>query len=104
MAGNVVPFPAGLTRPEAEALIHRLAKESRNLAMEEPHFRERMKERGITMRQVLETLREGRVDSDPAKDDYGDWRCVVKKRCAGRRVRVVVAIHDRNLLYGVTTY
>ena len=104
MADDVEPFPKGLTRPDAEALIHELAKESRNLAMEAPHFRERMRERGITMRQVLETLPEGRVDSEPTKDQYGDWRCVVKKRCAGRRVRVVVAIHDRSLLYGVTTY
>jgi len=56
------------------------------------------------MRQVLMTLREGRVVSDPVRDEFGDWRCTVKKRCAGQRVTVIVAIQGRERLIGVTTY
>jgi len=56
------------------------------------------------MRQVLTTLREGRVVSDPVRDEFGDWRCAVRKRCAGQRVTVIIAIQGRERLIGVTTY
>ena len=60
--------------------------------MSEPHFRESMVERGIDMRSVLEVLRHGRVVGRPEEDEYGDWRMKMRRKVAGRRVYVVVAV------------
>lgn len=101
MAGNVLPF--GLTRAQAETLIRDLA--SANKFVIEPYFRQRLKERGITMSQVLRALKEGHMDQGPKRDEHGDWRCRVRKRVAGRRVRVVVGISGGlGVLYLITTY
>ena len=99
----VVPFSGGLSRSTAERLIRSLAADTGNCAWS-AHFIENMVEREVSMRQVLMTLREGRVVSDPVRDEFGDWRCTVKKRCAGQRVTVIVAIQGRERLIGVTTY
>lgn len=104
MSDNVVPFPTGLSRPEAESLIRKLASDSKNIGQPEIHFQAQMLDRDFSMRQVLQALREGSIVSDPLKDEYGDWRCVLKKRCAGRLVRLVVAIHERSQLILVTIY
>lgn len=62
-----------------------------------------MLERDISMRQVIQTLSEGSINQGPTLDEFGDWRCRVKKRVAGRLVRVVVAIQSGELLI-VTTF
>jgi hypothetical protein len=89
-----------LSRPEAEAAIHRLARENKFLMagvvetddaiMSE--FELKMLVRGFDMRQVLETIKEGTVDQGPTLDEYSEWRCRVRRRVAGRLVRVVVAL------------
>jgi hypothetical protein len=55
-------------------------------------FELKMLVRGFDMRQVLETIKEGAVNQGPTLDEYSEWRCRVKRRVAGRLVRVVVAI------------
>ena len=90
------------SRPEAEDAIYRLAKESK-FGMGGPvfdaddgelitDFELKMLEREFTMRQVLETIKEGAVNQGPARDEYGEWRCRVKRRVAGHLVRVVLAV------------
>jgi hypothetical protein len=56
------------------------------------------------MRQVIETIKEGAINQGPRLDECGDWRCRVKRRVAGRLVRVVVAIHDMSWLYLVSVH
>lgn len=92
--------PPMLSRPDAEAAIHRLAKENKfvmagvvetdDAVMSE--FELKMLVRGFDMRQVLETIKEGVINQGPALDQYSEWRCRVKRRVAGRLVRVVVAL------------
>lgn len=106
MTAEIVPFerkPVIKTpsRPEAEEAIRRLAKEDKfglgsvfetedgDLMTD---FELKMLERGFTMRQVLETIKEGAVNQGPTRDEYGEWRCRVRRRVAGHLVRVVVAI------------
>lgn len=102
MVAEIVPF--GMARAHAERLIRSLSTDSRNLVIE-PYFSMRMRERSITMTQVLITLREGHVNPGPKQDEYGEWRCRLRKRVAGRGVHVVVAISgDRKRLSLVTTY
>lgn len=106
MTAEIVPFERkpvinAPSRPEAEEAIHRLAKENKfgmgpvfeteegDLMID---FELKMLERGFTMRQVLETIKEGVVNQGPTRDEYGEWRCRVKRRVAGHLVRVVVAV------------
>lgn len=100
MSAKIVPF--GLPRPSAEELIHRLAREGE--FTREPEFIRKQNERDFSMRQVLETIKEGSVNQGPRLDECGEWRCRVKRRVAGRLVRVVVAIHDMRFLYLVSIY
>lgn len=90
MTAEIVSF--GLPRPHAEGVIHRLAKQNQFGMSEDSQFELKMLERGFDMRQVLETIKEGVVNQGPTKDDYGEWRCRVKRRVAGRLVRVALAI------------
>jgi hypothetical protein len=105
MEDRVVPFRArapgaDAPAPSAAALedrVHWLAKGSANLRFDSPHFQQRLALRKVTMRQVLETLRQGSVIDGPTKDEWGDWRVKLQRRVAGRRVQVVVAVKERHL-------
>ena len=86
----------GLPRPHAEALIHRLAHE--NKFGWGSDFTSKLRARSFTMRQVIETLKGGTINQGPARDEYGEWKCRIKRRVAGRLVRVVVAIQGEDWL------
>ena len=44
------------------------------------------------MRSVLEVLRGGRPVGAPELDGYGDWRIKMRRKVAGKRFHVVVAV------------
>ena len=106
MTAKIVPFgrkpkPPTLSRLEAEEAIHRLARESKYgmagvyVTDEDEIFSDfelKMLERDFTMTQVMETIEGGVINQGPTRDEYGEWRCRVKRRVAGHLVRVVVAI------------
>ena len=75
-----------------------MATETTNLRFDHPHIQRRLVVRGITMRQILDVLRQGRATSGPTMDEYGDWRIKLKRRVAGRRVQVVVAVKEDHLV------
>ena len=52
------------------------------------HAQERMKQRRIGRRQVLETLKHGTISEPLHKDVRGDWRCNVSWHHAGMRITV----------------
>jgi hypothetical protein len=90
MPGGIAP-----TRTELVALVRRTAAQDLDeIGFDNPHLRQRMAQRGLTIRQIVETLRHGEGISGPTRDDYGDWRIKMRAVVAGRRVQVVVAIHD----------
>ena len=86
------------SREELVEKIRELAKETINLRFDHPHIQQRLAERGITMRQILEVLRHGRATSNPTPDGYGDWRIKLKRKVAGRRVQVVLAVKEDYLV------
>ena len=93
----MVPFPgARAETPSADQLVSRVHSlalaDTLNVRMGEPHFRRRMRERGIAMRLVLEVLRSGRAVGHPELDEFGDWRIHMRRKVAGQRVSVVVAV------------
>ena len=92
---KVVHLP--LPRPIAEETIHRLATAGEFVI--EPVCKVKIHDRNFTMRQVLETMKKGSVNQGPELDEYGEWRCRIHRRVAGRLVRVIVAIHEMRLLY-----
>ncbi len=100
MSAEILPF--GLPRPVAQELIRTLW--AKGEAVIEPKFKQTMAARDIPMSLVHRVLAEGSINQGPWKDECGDWRCRVKKRVAGKLVRVVVAIHEERILYLVTTY
>lgn len=99
-AEKIVPLT--LPRPLAEETIHRLARDGEFVI--EPACKAKLRERNFTMRQLLTTMKEGAVNQGPVRDDCGDWRCRIKKRVAGRLVRVIVAIHEMRLLYVISVH
>jgi hypothetical protein len=66
MTAEIVPF--GLQRPIAEELIHRLARDGKFGMDADSDFDNKMLLRGFTMRQVLETIKEGSVNQDAWRD------------------------------------
>lgn len=101
MTGRIVPFPTPDKAPSLDELLTRvraLAADSENIHWDEPHVRNRMNERNVSMRQVLEVLRKGSVVSGPTLDEWGDWRIKLKRRVAGRRVQVAVAVKEKHLV------
>ena len=94
--------PPAPSRDELVRKVRALVADTANLRFDHPHFRKRMAERHITMRQVLTVLRHGNAVSGPTLDEHEDWRIKLKMRVAGRRVQVVVAVKEDHLVV-VTT-
>ena len=87
-------------------IVRELAQESGNVFVKK-HAKARMKERGITLTQVLACLRKGVVDEPAHESIQGDWKCTLRHQHAGDSVRVAVAIEkdeDGNWLAVVTVF
>jgi hypothetical protein len=100
MSAKIVPLrqPGPAEVPRLEDLITRtraLAAEvnkTKIVHFDHPHFQMRLGQRGLNMRLVLETIREGTATGQPRLDPYGDWRIKLKHTVAGRTVQVVIAV------------
>jgi hypothetical protein len=68
------------------------ASEGKRRLLISPHAQERMKERKIGRRQVLETLKHGTISEPLHKDVRGDWRCNVSWHHAGMRITLGVVL------------
>jgi hypothetical protein len=60
----------------------------------EPHFKQQLVARQLNMRQVLETVRKGCPVGSPKLDRWGDWRVKLRRKVAGKRVQVVLAVKE----------
>ena len=106
MSAKVVPLrqPGPAKAPTVAALITRtraLAAEenkTKHVHFDHPHFQMRLGQRGLNMRLVLETVREGTATGKPTLDRYGDWRIKLKHTVAGKTVRVVIAVKEDHLV------
>ena len=93
----IAPFSrARAETPSADQLVSRVHSlalaDSLNVRMSEPHLKQRMRERGINVRLVMEVLRSGRAVGRPELDEFGDWRIHMRRKVAGQRINVVVAV------------
>jgi hypothetical protein len=101
MNQNVVPLRPAIPAPTAEQLQIRIRQlaEAGAMRWEEPHFQKRLLQRKLTMRHVLETVKKGDPVGAPSLDQWGDWRLKLKRKVAGRRVQVVVAMKSDHFVY-----
>lgn len=58
---------------------HELSKRSENVFFDYPHAKERMLERGVSIQQVLDVLRQGKGVDGPNLDTYGCWRIKLER-------------------------
>lgn len=98
---EVLAFPSPETPPrtleEYVKIVHELAKKSENVYLDHPHAKQRMAERGITIQQIYDVLRNGRGVDGPSLDQYGCWRVKLMRFSAGKTVQVVVVVRERHL-------
>ncbi len=90
---KVIPFPTG--KRWVVERVHAIAKHTDQIQWTK-HVRERMGERDITPRQVLETLRQGRGIGVPQREE-GEWKITLRKNHAGRWIRVVAIMIVRTM-------
>ena len=85
------PIPFRLNDQNLRHLISETAKDSGRVFYT-PHAKQRMRERKITLTQVLDCLRCGTV-SEPAHTNLqGNYQCTLTRRNAGDLVRVAAAL------------
>lgn len=95
MSALIVTLPTPSATPTAEQLVARvraMSLESERMRFRNPHVQIRLRERKLNMRQVLETVRKGNHADVPMLDHWGDWRIKLRRKVAGRKVQVVVAV------------
>jgi hypothetical protein len=100
--GNVVELRPGHPRKEPTLLelvarVREIAKNSSNVGFDHPHVKQRMVQRGKTMREVIETLEKGEGVKGPDKDAYGDYRIKLRRCVCGKRTQIVVAVRESDL-------
>lgn len=57
-----------------------------------PHAVKRMKQRKVTLNQVVECLRKGMVSEPAHLTPFGDWKATISHRCGGDSVSVAVVL------------
>jgi hypothetical protein len=95
MSALVVKLPGCPVTPTADQLVARIramSLESERMRFDHPHFQRRLLQRKLNMRQVLETIKKGCPIGVPRLDQWGDWRIKLKRRAAGRKVQIIVAV------------
>ncbi len=73
------------------SIIRKLAQDPVNVFIKK-HAKKRMKERSITLAQVVTCLQRGVIDEHAHEDISGDWKCTLRYQVAGDLVRVAAAI------------
>jgi hypothetical protein len=99
--GNVVQLRQGLKKvpPTLKELVERvrhLMQDSENIGFMNPHVKQRMKQRGKTMREILEVLKKGEGVKGPDLDEFGDYRIKIRRCVCGKRTQVVVAVREND--------
>ena len=85
---NIKPFK--LSERQAKQWLKEAAQSKRRLLFSK-HAEQRMHQRKIGRRQVLETLEHGTISEPLHQDIQGDWRCNISWRHAGQYITVGAA-------------
>jgi hypothetical protein len=85
------PLPFRLNDQNLRRLISDMARDSGRVFIT-PHAKKRMRERKITLAQVLDCLCNGLVSEPAHTNMQGNWQCTMIRRNAGDDVRVAAAL------------
>ncbi|MDK9720906.1 MAG: DUF4258 domain-containing protein [Rhodospirillales bacterium] len=80
-----------MSRAQALKLIREAADDTGRIILTR-HAEQRMRQRRITMSQVVACLRKGVITEGPALDIKGGWACRIEGVVAGDHVKVALAI------------
>lgn len=85
------PIPYRLNDANALKLLREVAAESARVVLLH-HARKRMRERQISLGQVLDVLRKGTLAEPAALDTCGNWKVTVRGKSCGQAITVAGAI------------
>jgi hypothetical protein len=97
------PVSLVLSKPKALSLVRELAGDSGNIIFL-PHASQRMKQRRITPKMVLECLLRGVIVEGPVLSQKGTWELAMLRMAAGQKLRVALAIDLPSRLIIITVY
>jgi len=89
--GMSKPIPFRLNDANALKLLREIAADSSRVVMLR-HAMQRMRERKVTLTQVLDVLRKGCLTEPSALDMHGNWKVTVKGMSCGQSLTVAAAI------------
>lgn len=89
--GMAESIPLRMSDAAMLRIIRRLAQDSCNVFVT-AHARKRMKQRRITLMQVLSCLRKGSIGEPAHQDISGSWKCTMTYRWAGDEISVAAAL------------
>lgn len=103
---NIVPFrkpePSRLSRQEFKAIvIDMVAKGNVRVAA---HLYRDHPERGITQAMIERCLEKGTVQTDPYRNQFGNFQADVFRHMAGEKLTVIVAIEWETQVIVVTAF
>lgn len=88
---TATPLPFRLSGPGALRVIREIAQDSSRVVITR-HARMRMRQRRVSLPQVIQCLLKGQIAEPPAMDTYGNWVCSLRWRYAGDFLKVAAAL------------
>ena len=85
------PLPFKLSAPAALRIIRETAQDTSRVIVT-THAKRRMKERRISLTQIIDCLFHGQINEGPSLDTHGSWVCSLSWRHAGDYMKVALAI------------
>lgn len=94
---KITKFP--LTADSAKQIVRELAYEHSAKVVLGSHSRERMKERGISRRQIIDVLRNkySTVTERPCQTPRGSWKFNILGVASGTRIEVVIDLKEADV-------
>ncbi len=97
------PVYLSFSRQKALSLVRELARDSGNVIFL-PHASQRMRQRHVTAKMVLECLLRGVIVEGPVLSLKGTWELAMQRMASGERLRVAFAIDLPSRLIIITVY
>lgn len=91
MVLNVIPI--GMNDQRLARRIAGVAADSSKVVIVS-HAKQRMRQRGVLLTQVLQVLQKGRVTDHAHRNVHGNWQCTLEATIAGDRIKVAAALQE----------
>ncbi len=97
------PVPMRMNDATALKVLREIAQDSARVIFTH-HARHRMRQRKVSLSQVLTCLQHGIASEPVALDMHGNWKLTVTHRIAGKDLDVAVAIDVPNRAIVITVF